>query len=108
MNDAPLPQHVIRMRIKSAVGRGCGLHQKDMARFFEMSWSWVRAVGEGIHPMTPEWQIRFSALLLAWDRGEYQRAADGSLVRVAPPSEAQQPRATIDLSGAAPRVNWRP
>lgn len=108
MIEPPLPQHVIRMRIKAAVGRGCGLHQNDMARFFDMSRSWVRGVGEGMHPMTPEWQRRFSALLLAWDRGEWHRAGDGSLVRVLPPSEAQPVRATIDLSGAAPRVNWRP
>lgn len=105
--SALLPQRVIRMRLVAAVGRGCGLHQKDIARHFEMSRSWVQDLAAGRKPMTPEWQHRLSALLLAWDRGEYVLAGDGSLQRARPPSEALQPRATIDLSGAAPRVNWR-
>lgn len=117
-NEYLMPQHVVLMRLRAAAkARGrpsrssaaiqaSGLSHTDIAKFFDVSISHVRNVACGKLPLTPKWQYQLSALFLAWDRGEYARRADGTLERITPPSEAKQPRATIDVSGAVPRVNW--
>lgn len=119
----PLSQSVLRMRINATVGvkgrqsreklqrLAAELRHTDIARFLQVSPSLILQVGRGDRPMSEDLQHKLTALFLAWDREELRKAPTPGggyeLVRVRLPASVKPPaRATIDVSGGAPRINW--
>ena len=82
----------------------------DVARHLGLDRTTLAAVGRKKREMEEGLQVQLSNFFLLWDRGVFAKVAvEGgyAIKRVPPAAGAQEPpRATIDLTGLAPRINW--
>ena len=114
-----LSKQVLQMRLLAVIPRRgdprtltSEIRLQDIEKWLHVS---VKVLAQCAHrrrEVDDALQVQLSSFFGLVDHGLLVKAKEGPvyvLRRVrAPPGKSDPPRATIDLSGLSPRVNWRP
>ena len=107
----------LQQRLLATVRRGghqspadTRLHLRDVSAFIGVKRPVLSAVAHKKQELDDALQVQLSSFFMLWESGRIVKEVVGQSCElrriVPPPGETEPPRATIDVHGMFPRINW--